>query len=244
MISLIADTHTHTLACDHAYSTFSENVEVAAKKGLKFLAMTEHSPSLPGGPSFLYFSNLHMLPRYRQGVMILKGIELNILDYTGELDTPGRYMDKMEWVIASYHQTNISPAGVKDHTNGWMHVANNPLVHVIGHCGDPRYPFDIQTVVKEFAATGKIVEINSHSFSGRMGSGPICRQVALCCAQYGVPIVVSSDAHFCDHVGNFTHAVAMLEEIDFPQELILNAEYDRFLAAAQKASGKQLIDEK
>jgi hypothetical protein len=35
----------------------------------------------------------------------------------------------------------------------------------------------------------------------------------------------------------------MLEEIDFPEELILNADYDRFLNMARKISGRELTDE-
>ena len=42
-----------------------------------------------------------------------------------------------------------------------------------------------------------------------------------------MPIVVSSDAHFEAYVGDFGHALEMLSEIDFPEELILNASAER-----------------
>ena len=42
-----------------------------------------------------------------------------------------------------------------------------------------------------------------------------------------MPIVVDSDAHFETEVGCFDQALAMLREIDFPQELILNASEQR-----------------
>ena len=38
------DTHTHTLASGHAYNTLREMAAMAAEKGLKGLAITEHSP--------------------------------------------------------------------------------------------------------------------------------------------------------------------------------------------------------
>ena len=50
------------------------------------------------------------------------------------------------------------------------------------------------------------------------------------CRRYEVPVCVDSDAHFHLHVGAPGGAGAMLEEIGFPQELILNADYDRLLA--------------
>ena len=69
----------------------------------------------------------------------------------------------------------------------------------------------------------KLVEINNHSFDARKRNIPNCTKIALACKKYGVPLVVNSDAHFEAQVGNFSHALRMLEEIDFPEELILNA---------------------
>ena len=46
-MKLIADTHTHTIASNHAYSTVLENIEAAKERGLLYLAMTEHGPNMP-----------------------------------------------------------------------------------------------------------------------------------------------------------------------------------------------------
>lgn len=243
MIPIIADTHTHTIANKHAYSTLSENAAAAAAKGLRFMCMTEHAPAANGAPDQLHFSNLSILPRFLNGVMLLRGAELNILDYQGTLDLPDKLLGRLEWVIASMHVVCMEPSTVKDHTSCWINIANNPLVDVVGHCGDGRYPFEQRRVVQEFAATGKIVEINAHSFSVRPDSAENCRSVALLCAEFGVPVVVSSDAHFHTCIGSFDRALRMLEEIAFPAELILNADYERFLSVARRTSGRLLTDE-
>ena len=47
---LIADTHTHTLASNHAYSTVMENIVAAREQGLLYMAMTEHGPRMPDAP--------------------------------------------------------------------------------------------------------------------------------------------------------------------------------------------------
>ena len=243
MLQIIADTHTHSLACDHAYSTIAENMAAAKTQGLKFVASTEHTPLLPGAPTELYFSALHILPRFWDGVMLLKGAEVNIMDYAGRLDLSDSILERMEWVVASMHGVVLKPATSAEHTAGWLAVAENPLVDVIGHCGEAAFLFEHEPVVKAFAQNGKIVEINSHSFAIRAGAKENCAQIAKLCAQYRVPVVVSSDAHFCSYVGRFDSAVKMLEEISFPQELILNADYNRFLRVAQQKSGRNLIDE-
>ena len=48
MIKDILDTHTHTLASGHAYSTIRENAQAASRKGLELLAITDHAPKLWG----------------------------------------------------------------------------------------------------------------------------------------------------------------------------------------------------
>jgi len=243
MISIIADTHTHTISSGHAYSSIGENAAAAALKGLKFLATTDHAPVMEGGPTQMHFMNLKIIPRFLSGVMILKGVELNILDFEGNVDFSPKLLEQMEWVIASLHTPVIKPGTEKQNTQVWIKVAQNPLIDVIGHCGDPRYSFELKPAIKEFATTGKIVEINAHSFTGRAGSSERCRQIAWLCAEYNVPIVVSSDAHIHTRIGRFGDSVHMLEEIGFPEELILNADYDRFLGLLRKKTGKQLTDE-
>ena len=47
-MKILADTHSHTLASGHAYSTITEMAEAAAAKGLEVLALTEHAPKMPG----------------------------------------------------------------------------------------------------------------------------------------------------------------------------------------------------
>ena len=143
---------------------------------------------------------------------------------------PDDTLDWLDWVIASLHDLVIAPATKAEHTACWLAIAANPLVDVIGHCGDPRYAFDLDVVIPAFKQYGKIVEINSHSFEGRAGSAEGCRQVALACMKYGVPIVISSDAHFVNHIGYFKEALDMLGSIRFPENLILNADEERFAA--------------
>ena len=239
----VAETHCHTCACDHAFSTLYENVRYAAAIGMPFLCITEHAPAMTDGPHEWFFRNLpKVVPERLDGVVVLRGAEANIMDYDGGLDLSARSLEQLDWVIASYHTVCIQPSTVEDHTRGWLAIAENPLVDVIGHCGDARYPFDMDTVMRAFARNGKIVEINAHSFSARPGSRERCREVALACKRQGVRIVCSSDAHFFTEIGQVGPALEMLREIAFPEELVLNTDYDRFLAVAREKSGRRLIE--
>jgi putative hydrolase len=74
-----------------------------------------------------------------------------------------------------------------------------------------------------------MIEINEHSFSFPGHNADLCRRIAIRCAELGVWIAVDSDAHCSAYVGHRPKAIAMLEEIDFPTELIANENLERFL---------------
>lgn len=84
------DTHTHTLASGHAYSTITEMIDAAVDKGLKLLAITEHAPAMPGSCKDFYFYNLKILPRFQKGLEIMFGVELNVMDYGGTAGPAGK----------------------------------------------------------------------------------------------------------------------------------------------------------
>ena len=102
---------------------------------------------------------------------------------------------------------------------------------------DPDYAYDYEKVIPLFGENHKLVEINDHSFVSRKQNIENCKKIALCCKKHGVPIVVDSDAHFEVHVGEFGHALEMLSEIDFPEELILNASAERLNDYLRKYTG-------
>ncbi|MCL2579190.1 MAG: phosphatase [Oscillospiraceae bacterium] len=241
MINIVGDTHTHTVACDHAHSTLLENARQANKLGHAFLCLTEHAPAMPGGASRLHFGTIvGNLPRVIEGVTIIKGVELNILDYAGTVDLPEQMIAGLEWVIASYHPPCLEASTTAAHTRGWIKIAENPHIDVIGHCGRDWFEFEHRPALEAFKAYGKIVEINTHSlnFGGRCRQN--CLKIAGLCAELEIPVVLGSDAHFCDLVGNVTGAAAMLEEIGFPKELVLNGDHDRFLQTVRRTGGRDI----
>ena len=102
------DTHTHTLASGHAYNTLMEMVHAAAAKGLKALAITDHTQGIPGhemdgAPKDIYFRNFSVIPKVIEGVHLLMGAEVNILN-GGTVDLSERALRLQDIVIASIHK--------------------------------------------------------------------------------------------------------------------------------------------
>lgn len=226
-MKLIADTHCHTVASSHAYSTIMENINEAKSQGLYAIAITDHARSMPCPPGTWYFQNLKILPKNIYGINVLRGIEANILNNDGELDMP---LDcNFNWIIASIHDIVFKGNNDIDScTETWLNIAKNPLVNVIGHSGLPNFVYDYEKVIPEFAKNGKLVEINNSSFTIREGSYCNCKKIAEICKKHEAHIIVNSDAHFCTQVGRCEKALKMLEEINFPEELIVNSSIERF----------------
>jgi len=234
-MKIIADMHTHTIVSGHAYSTLAENCRIARERGLTHIALTDHAPSVPGAPSLIYFRA--NAPKFSEGIRVIKGAEVNILSEEGELDLPDAVLMRLEYVIASMHEVCWKPSDYDTHTRAWLSILDNPYVDCLGHIGNANYMFDMETVLKKCAEKGKIIEINNHSFEIRKGSAENCRKAALLCMKYNVPVVVSTDAHYMDEVGEFNNSLGMLEDIGFPEELILNADAERLRGYFKQKKG-------
>ena len=224
-----ADLHCHTIASDHAYSTVAELASYASKAGLEMIAVTDHGPAISDSPHIWHFQNLHVLPRVIDGVKILRGTEANIININGDIDEEfdEETLNKLDVVIASFHAPCGKTGTVEEHTQAYINLIRNPHIDILGHSGTPMFSYDIETVVKEAAKYNKIFEINNHTFHIRKRSIENCVKIAKMCKKHGVYVTVDSDAHIAYALGDYTNALSMLKEIDFPDELILNTSAEK-----------------
>lgn len=236
-MKLLMDTHTHTIASGHAYSTVDENLRWAAEKGLEMVALTDHAPGMKDTTGHAYFANLHVLPERLHGVRLLRGIELNIMDFDGHVDMDEKILSRLDLCIASLHVPCIAPGSRKENTSALLKVMENPYVDIIGHPGDPRYDVDYKAVFRQAKETGTILEINNASLipgGFRDGSQENVKSILRMSMEEGVSVVLGSDAHFYTGIGDFSYALALLKEVGFPEELVYNTDPIRFLAGLKK----------
>ncbi len=227
-MKILTDLHTHTVANTHAYSTVLENVAYAKQVGIEAIAITDHAPGMPDGAHKWHFINLEVLPREIDGVKVLRGAEVDIKHVDGTLDLAQGYMESLDWVIVSFHRPACDEIGTKEQrTQCYIDLLANPQIDMLGHCGSPIFDFDIPAVIDAAKAYDKIIEINENTFNIRANNIPICKEIAMECAKKGVKVSVDSDAHFCYHIGKYPKAITMLEEIGFPEELIVNLNWSK-----------------
>ncbi|MCL1883374.1 MAG: phosphatase [Defluviitaleaceae bacterium] len=239
-MNFVLDVHCHTVNSGHAYSTVDENAAHAAKIGLKYIGVSDHAPGMPGGAHLYNFTNLWSLPEVINGVRVFKGVECNIMSEQGELDLENWLLEKMDFVIASFHRGTFPPANSEIHTRAAIAAMENKNMHIFGHPSDLFFEIEPETVVKAAARTHTILEINNQSLNPDSyrfkGHEPLMKILDLC-KEHKVPVLASSDAHFCTNVGNLERAKEIIMASGIDETLVLNTCVERFLAAIKKARG-------
>ena len=128
-MNILVDVHTHTIASGHAYSTITENMQAASRKHLKMIAMTDHTPGMPGSTHPFHFDNLKAIPDEMFGVRLLRGAETNIINYEGDVVLAEQTLRGLDLVLASLHPPCIEFADEETVTSGLEKVMENKEIY-------------------------------------------------------------------------------------------------------------------
>jgi putative hydrolase len=242
-VKFVADLHVHTISSGHAYSTVLEIARAAADKGtLQMIALTDHGPKMPGGPHAYHFSNMVAIPDKIFGIRILKGIEANAMDCDGTLDLDAARLAKLDVVAAGLH-TFCAPYGsVAENTALMINAMRNPFVDIVVHPGNPEYLVDEAAIVQAAVQFDVALEVNNCSLTAaRQGSEPHCHHIIKLAKIYGTKLIVGSDSHFADTVGDFGAASEILEFHEIPESQVLNTSLDRILVHLNRRANRNHI---
>lgn len=194
-----AELHAHTTWSDGKL-TIKELAEAAIARGLKVLAITDHSASL-GVTGGLTAEGLIKQRQEIDAVRKELGSRLRLLQGTemeiradGRLDYPDEVLEKLDIVIASLHTSLRQP---RDKVTGRLIKAiSNPHVDVIGHPTGRLFPdregadLDMEAVFAAAAEHKVALEINAHPARLDLDDGNSRRAQEL-----GIKLCINTDAH-------------------------------------------------
>lgn len=227
----LSDMHTHSIASGHGtVCTISDMAKKASQKGLKLLGITDHGPATlcAGTPS--YFRSLTFSPKNRFHVELLYGVELNILNTDGKTDLEENLLTRLDYAIASMHSQNYKTGTKGENTKAYINAMKHPCVKILGHCDNPHFPADYEALALAAKESNTAFEINEASlapYGYRGDTRKNNREILYWARKYKVPILLSSDSHGAEHVGDFTFASEFVHQEMFPEELILNNQLPR-----------------
>lgn len=221
-----ADLHTHTVASGHATGTIEEMADAAKNAGLEIYGITDHAVTMPGTCSMEYFEDMVENKKQFEGIDVLYGVELNIIDYDGTVDMDNSILKKMDVVIASIHAgIGYEPGYIDENTAAVIGAIRNPYINIIGHPDDGNIPLNYSAVIEEAINNNTIIEINNNSLTSGCWRGNTrenIRRILELCKKNDYPVLIDSDAHCVENVGRHVESVRFLKENEFPRELILN----------------------
>ena len=208
---IAGDLHCHTTASD-GRNTISEMAAAAKQRGYRYLAVTDHSASHGFGNEVTADDLRRQIEKVAAANVaiddfeLLAGSEVNVLP-DGTLDYDDDLLSELDWVVASVHTSFRMSEG--DMTARIVTAIEHPLVDVIGHPTgrligrrEP-YALDVDAVIEAAATNGSFLEINANP--NRRDLNDTYVRAA---QQAGVKIVIDSDAHGADTLGNMRFGVA------------------------------------
>ncbi|MGF1467660.1 MAG: PHP domain-containing protein [Sandaracinaceae bacterium] len=219
--------HNHTVASDGSHS-LAEMRDAAARRGLSYLAITEHSEAAAYArglePERLraQVEAIRALNEASDGAcVLLTGIESDILR-DGSLDYDDATLAGLEVVVASVHRRHGQ--GRDEMTARMVRAAHNPRTAVIGHptgrllLGRAPSEVDIDALLDACLEAGCAIELNAQPQRLDLGVEHLGRA-----RERGVPISIAADAHSVDSLGYLEHGVAVARRAGLRPEDVLNA---------------------
>lgn len=196
---IVGDLHMHTTATD-GKNSIEEMVAAAKERGLKYIAITDHSQRVSMA---MGLDPERLLKQWEEvdavnkacgrTFTVLKGIECDILE-KGGMDLPDEVLEQADWVLASVHYGQRQSQ--KEITKRILDAIENPHVDCIAHPTGrlinkrEAYAVDMDAVMKAAKEHGKLLELNANP--ARLDLNDVyCRAAK----EHGIPIVVNTDAH-------------------------------------------------
>jgi DNA polymerase (family 10) len=196
---ILADLHTHSTWSDGKLS-IREMAKAARARGLKILAITDHSASLgvAGGLSVDEIQAQRaeidaVQSELGDSIRLLQGCEVEIRS-DGALDFPDEVLASLDIVIAALHSGLRQPR--QQVTERMLSAIRNPHVDIIAHPTGRMIPnregadLDIEAVFRAAAERGVALEINAHP--SRLDLDDVLARRAV---QLGIPLTINTDAH-------------------------------------------------
>jgi DNA polymerase (family 10) len=192
------DLHMHTTESD-GKASLAEMVEAAQSRGLKYIAITDHSKrvsmanGLDGARLRQQWAEIDALNEKFDGFRVLKGVEVDILE-RGGLDIEDAVLAEADWVVASVHYGQNQPAD--QITKRIVDALANPhvsaIAHPTGRIINRRKSYDVHldAVFETAHKYGKLLELNANP--ARLDLDDIN---CLAAKRHKIPIVISTDAH-------------------------------------------------
>ncbi len=219
------DLHVHTKWSD-GVNTIAEMAETAKKKGLKYIAICDHSESLgvAGGLDARerkrQLAEIKRLNKKIKGFKVLAGAEVDILG-DGTLDMDRGLLEDLDIVVAAIHsgfrqaKDKLTDRIVSACETGLVDIIAHPTGRLMG--ARPPYEINMEKVLDVATDTNTALEINAYTL--RLDLNDIASFRA---KEKGVMLAVDTDAHNAEQLNMMSLGVAVARRAWLEKRDVLN----------------------
>ncbi len=241
---LFGDYHTHTKysGYGHGKGTILENASVAADKGLKQIAITDH-----GFNHKLYGVKRGDIAQVKEdilnakevtGVDILLGVEANLTSLDGDIDIRDEDYEFLDILLMGYH-VMAKPETMKDkfdffypnlfsgafkpsierinkNTTAYLKALDKYPIDVITHL-NAGCPVDTLAVARLAKQKGTYIELNGKRLL-------FSEKEIVTMAEEGVKFIINSDAHASSRVAECNYAMNLIYKLGIPLSQVANVD--------------------
>lgn len=228
-------TEAHVQGSLHVHTSYSDGRDslqamatAAREMGWKWLGIADHSEraAYAGGlsPERLaqQAQEIAQLNAFYKGTFVLlKGIEADIL-LDGRIDYEESIWRQLDFIVASVHEKLRMSR--EEATQRVLTALENPYVRVLGHWtgrllrNRPGYPLEEERILKVCAERRIAIEFNANPYRMEIDWRWVRRA-----AEWGVPILLTTDAHSVQELSYWRNGLAVLQKGLLPPSLLLNA---------------------
>ena len=234
---IFGDYHVHSRYSKDAKSTIEENVQMAVRKGLKQLAITDHAFY------HKYGITLKKLEKIKQEVeelnqkypiRVLVGLEANLISQNGEIDVPIDVQNDLDMLVLGCHKSCkffnkpapfvnffkhlkirlTSKKQIEKNTQAYINAIKKNNINILAHL-NYACKVNVEEVGKVAKENNVMIELNGRK--NLLKRDEIKKLVDMKCL-----FVLNSDAHSCENVADFHKCINIVEKNNIPEELIVN----------------------
>ncbi|MBQ3754796.1 MAG: hypothetical protein II867_01370 [Clostridia bacterium] len=234
-MKFLGDYHTHTVASD-GHSTLEQNVAAATKAGLEEIVVSDHGfKSVFANMTSKNFDRQQAFIDAEKSVRVLQGIESNILNPEGDIDTPDEYIRRLDVLTVGFHRyvqpkfmfskfifvngfcsTRAKRALVDANTSAYVNALSRYPIDIVAHLNH-KAPVNARPIFDKAKETGAYVELNAKHLDAFL---PLVKDAI----ESGVNFIVSSDAHMAKDIGQFEEIEKFIKENNIPLERVFGIE--------------------
>ncbi len=225
---LEVDFHTHTHFSNCGLNSHLEMLKAAHARGIKGLAITDHGPLMNGRVCSTFFERFENPVK---DVRLLKGMECNLRDAYGAIDFPEQLLPYVDVVLLGLHPNSPRNMGREVYTCALIAaMEQNPWIDIITHPNDPAYPVDYDLLSSAARRAGVALELNNSKVAMRRTCVDSALSIIRACIRTGCSLVVNSDAHSVNELGNDQAVRPLLKRECFPARLLVNDTVEKAFA--------------